>query len=231
MSKFVEVKSQKGVRLAGILELNHYCFFVAGIVGEILTRLTSHLMAPNVNPVARQILNSFHFGLFLQKVNILKDQEEDLQRGIRFFDNRDSVVGSLRTHALGAKEYLLSVPEAQAPFRVFCAFSFALGLLSLPYILGQPEGPAKITRDQTKSLMTEIKRMESDPQEMSAALQLWIDQLPTAESQSQSGSQKTSQAISQINNETGRRASRFDPESFYEGLIDSKDLSEFFRDI
>ena len=46
---------------------NQYCFFVAGIVGELLTNIHSHLI-PEFEYTDSILIQSFHFGLFLQKI-------------------------------------------------------------------------------------------------------------------------------------------------------------------
>ncbi|MFP4596686.1 MAG: phytoene/squalene synthase family protein [Persicimonas sp.] len=66
-------------------DLERYCYFVAGTVGQLLTGLFGEAMARDGvrdGDRARQMaLHAESFGLGLQMVNILKDQTDDLARG------------------------------------------------------------------------------------------------------------------------------------------------------
>ena len=71
------------LKLGSLKEVNQYCFFVAGVVGEALAKLVSHV-EPQFQTAKFRILDAHHFGLFLQKVNILKDQVNDRGEGREF---------------------------------------------------------------------------------------------------------------------------------------------------
>lgn len=115
-----------------LAELNQYCFFVAGIVGELLTGLV--LGRPLALQDEKILLEAHHFGIFLQKINILKDQSKDEKEGRYFVPDRKAVVASLRLHAEHAFSYIRSIPEEHRAYKLFCAYSFFLALFSLPYI-------------------------------------------------------------------------------------------------
>lgn len=122
---------KRRLTLRSLSEVNHYCFFVAGVVGEILTGLVRQVAQDRGFETSISLLNGFRFGLFLQKVNLLKDRERDLAEG------RDLVPdeGELRRSSLADAEagfrYLLSLPPALKGYRLFCAWSLFLGLKSL----------------------------------------------------------------------------------------------------
>ncbi len=54
------------LRLKTLREVNQYCFYVAGLVGELLARLLARV-EPTFAISEQTILRAHHFGLFLQK--------------------------------------------------------------------------------------------------------------------------------------------------------------------
>lgn len=145
------------IKIHTMLELNQYCFFVAGVVGEILTNLVSiYLKEPSYK--VQNLKRAFDFGLFLQKINILKDQKQDQQEGRFFVPDRGLVYQSLLQHAQNSMEYIRGIPYQLTGFRLFCAWSFFLGLASLPFIdeSFRLESQAKISRKETEELLAEV---------------------------------------------------------------------------
>ncbi|GMH89397.1 hypothetical protein TL16_g11445, partial [Triparma laevis f. inornata] len=82
MAEFVGKDLGEGTR--DVKEYDRYCHFVAGLVGEGLSRLfsTSGLEAPTLSS---QIHLSDQMGLFLQKTNIIRDYLEDYVDGRAFW--------------------------------------------------------------------------------------------------------------------------------------------------
>jgi farnesyl-diphosphate farnesyltransferase len=78
MAEFVDKDMGQGTK--DIVEYNRYCHFVAGLVGEGLSRLfaASGLERPQL---ATEIRLGDQMGLFLQKVNIIRDYLEDYVDG------------------------------------------------------------------------------------------------------------------------------------------------------
>lgn len=111
-----------------IFELDRYCFFVAGIVGELLERL--HRKG---DEEVQNLHKAIHFGLFLQKVNILKDQLQDQELGRFFVFDRTVVLSSVGHHAQEAMKYIHSLDVKEKGFRLFCSWSLFLGLYTLWY--------------------------------------------------------------------------------------------------
>lgn len=139
MRYFSKQNSRRGsLRLRSVQKVNQYCFFVAGVVGEILTKLVSVQAADlglRSSEMKRLSLeDGYHFGLFLQKVNLLKDQIVDEQEGRYLVPNRAHVLRSLKKDAHRALQYLLGIPSQLKEFKMFCAWSLFLGLASLPQI-------------------------------------------------------------------------------------------------
>lgn len=171
-----ERREQGGVRLKSLAEVNQYCFFVAGLVGELLTDLVAQRW-PSLPRNHRLYLDAHHFGLFLQKINLLKDQSKDEKEGRFLVPSRTELLASLSRDADGAIRYLQSLPIAEKGFRLFCAWSLFLGLASLPWIersklLGLF---LKIPRIMTERLLKTVEKVIDDNQ---ALLRLFREMLP-----------------------------------------------------
>jgi farnesyl-diphosphate farnesyltransferase len=139
-------------------DLERYCYFVAGTVGELLTELFA--AAHPVSAEVRRELEarSVSFGLGLQLVNILKDVAEDLERGDCFLPHSTArsrgvplerlldpatrarglavvraVSAEARRHLERARAYTLLWPAEGAGLSVrrFCAVPLALALATL----------------------------------------------------------------------------------------------------
>src|SRR5918912_265218 len=92
------------LRLLDLEDVTRYCCIVAGLVGEMLTRLWA--LGGRTPP---RMLHAYRFGLFLQKVNILKDQPEDEAVHRYFVPVRRAILASLRADSEGALSYLTSL--------------------------------------------------------------------------------------------------------------------------
>ncbi len=141
MLYFIKKNSaQGGLRLKTLCEVNQYCFFVAGIVGELLTGLLGDFRKgqaaglATIQTTVPLTANAYHFGLFLQKINLLKDQQQDEKDGRFLVPSRIELQESLLNNANGAFAYLESIPVNEKGYRLFCAWSLFLGLSSLPWI-------------------------------------------------------------------------------------------------
>jgi Squalene/phytoene synthase len=167
MNHFANRRVNGVLKLNGLREVNQYCFFVAGIVGETL----SHLMlavGANMKLTKSVLLNGHHFGLFLQKVNLLKDQIEDEKEGRFLVPSKEELIISLKENAEGAFQYIESIPLEQKGYRLFCAWSLFLGLKSLPILQARSAGTdlSKITREETMILFNGLELIISNKQEL-----------------------------------------------------------------
>lgn len=136
MQYYSQLREERGqLRLLDLNEVNQYCFFVAGIVGETLARLLRLLEPQHISEDTKHsfVLEAHHFGLFLQKINLLKDQLKDEDEGRFFVYSRSELKQSLAENAFGAWQFLTRLPLHQRGFRLFCAQSLFLGLASLPW--------------------------------------------------------------------------------------------------
>ncbi len=156
--KRVEAKGR--LELRGLSEVNQYCFFVAGIVGETLSKLLVAI-EPEVRLSRDLLVDAHHFGLFLQKVNLLKDQVKDEQEGRFLVPARDELFLSLHANAEGALRYIEAMPRSRVDYRVFCAWSLFLGLRTLPLL---KSGQAlKLERTETEQLFRDLENwVQSD---------------------------------------------------------------------
>jgi phytoene/squalene synthetase len=164
-----ENKKGNAFRLSSLGEVNQYCFFVAGLVGEALTNLVSSV-EPKFQASVANLLRAHHFGLFLQKVNILKDQSKDEGEGRLLVPSREQVERSASSDAREALEFLCSIPENQVEFRQFCGWSLFLGLETLIFSRASflKRIAMKISRPQTEKLLAHVDDMIRDNQRLKA---------------------------------------------------------------
>jgi farnesyl-diphosphate farnesyltransferase len=146
------------LRLGDVEELEEYCYFVAGTVGQLLTELFE-LDVPTLSDVARERVRdrAVSFGVGLQMVNIVKDVADDWTRGDCYLPvdlaEREGVAldqllepasreaglrvvraicARAREHLQRAREYALAwPPEEGRNVRFFCAVPLGLALASL----------------------------------------------------------------------------------------------------
>ncbi|KAF0718923.1 Aste57867_1384 [Aphanomyces stellatus] len=176
MAEFVEVDMGQGtVRTA---DYDKYCYYVAGLVGEGLSRLfsASELEAPSVGKLTA-LSNSM--GSFLQKVNIIRDYLEDFVEGRTFWpqevwkkhmgnlgDMRDPakesksleclnemVFDALR-HVPDCMEYLSGIHHPDVFF--FCAMPQVMAVATLAKLYNNPKvftGVVKIRKGTAAFLM------------------------------------------------------------------------------
>ena len=143
--------------LTTLADLERYCFFVAGTVGQLLTGLFCHAI-PDL-PAARAAKmrqHAEHFGLALQMVNILKDQTDDLARNWCFIPQTlwqsqgltpqqmlqpehhqaahravAPVFDRARQRLDEALEYTLAIPADQTGIRLFCLLPLWMAVRTL----------------------------------------------------------------------------------------------------
>lgn len=148
--------TEEGLHLKDLEEVDRYCYFVAGCIGELLTRLLQNNRNLNLSGL---LPNAVHFGLFLQKINILKDQVEDESFGRQLVPTRTGIRKSLKNHSDKALEYLLEVRTISKSYAMFCGISLFLGLASIPYIETsfKVRSLKKIPRERAISLLGQLQ--------------------------------------------------------------------------
>ena len=143
-------------------DLDEYCYYVAGTVGGFLTELIIH--ESNICTVEENKLlaNYRDAGLFLQKVNIIRDIKTDIEQrkknfwplkqlGIAENDllnplNREKALQCLndmihdaKTHVAGLVIYMNNLPDCFPGYRKFFAVNNTLGLATLKKMENNPD--------------------------------------------------------------------------------------------
>jgi farnesyl-diphosphate farnesyltransferase len=150
---------QRVVGLQGLetqRDMDRYCYCVAGVVGEMLTRMLIDFEPELASQRATLMHLAISFGQGLQMTNILKDQWEDRSHGVcwlpqdvftrhgvqladlhpgkqgaRYANAMIELIGVAHAHLCRAVEYTLIVPARHAGFRRFCLWSIGLAVLTL----------------------------------------------------------------------------------------------------
>src|SRR5262245_27497574 len=142
--------------LQSLRDLDQYCYYVAGVVGQMLTRLFC-LHSPEVAKHHDALMAlAVSFGQGLQMTNILKDVWEDYQHGACWlprkifaeegFDLSDlttarnrqgfergvqRLIGIAHRHLRNALAYTLLIPKQETGIRNFCLWAVGLAVLTL----------------------------------------------------------------------------------------------------
>ncbi len=164
------------MRPKNLTELNQYCFYVAGVVGELLDAL--YQLTKQNQTRTTKLVEAVHFGLFLQKINILKDQLQDANEGRFWVYNRDEVEASLPENAQLAWRYLDSIPLTDRGYRLFCAWSLFLGLASFSKFQAafRKNKSAKLSRIETMLLINKIDSLLDNPPDLLEEFQKYFSQ-------------------------------------------------------
>jgi farnesyl-diphosphate farnesyltransferase len=161
MPRFQFSASVKG--LAHSSELDDYCYYVAGVVGEMLTELFCDYSAEIAAHRSALSAMAASFAQGLQMTNILKDVWEDRSRGAcwlpqdvftrhgvdlaevksepfdpQFAAGYRELLGVAHAHLRNALEYTLLIPSKETGIRRFCLWAIGLAVLTLRKIQQNP---------------------------------------------------------------------------------------------
>lgn len=161
MPRFQSTASIKG--LQRLTDLDEYCYYVAGVVGDMLTELFCAYSADMAKNRMSMQARAVSFAQGLQMTNILKDVWEDRSRGAcwlpqevfsrhgvdlarvapdpydpRFAAGMRELVGVAHGHLRNALEYTLLIPGHEAGIRRFCLWAIGLAVLTLQKINRNP---------------------------------------------------------------------------------------------
>ena len=150
--------------LAHSRDLDSYCYYVAGVVGEMLTELFCWYSPAVATERAALHELSASFAQGLQMTNILKDFWEDRSRGacwvpqdvfarhgvelaqlspersdVRFHAGVLELVGVAHGHLHNALAYALLIPAEESGIRRFCLWAIGLAVLTLRKIAANPQ--------------------------------------------------------------------------------------------
>ena len=178
MAMYQEQESIDG--LPDLKAMDEYCYYVAGVVGEMLTELFcdySEQIASQRQALSRLAVS---FGQGLQMTNILKDIWDDQARGACWlpreifadngFDLKDlapgindpayteslaELIGVARAHLNNALTYTLYIPTREKGIRRFCLWAIGMAILTLRKIDAARDfssgAQVKITRRSVKA--------------------------------------------------------------------------------
>lgn len=166
--------------LANLNEMNDYCYYVAGVVGEMLTTLFCLYSLEIATHRDRMLNLAVSFGQGLQMTNILKDLWDDHSRGVcwlpydifreagfdlctlrpghtdaAFRKGFSHLIGVAHEHLKNALTYTLIIPAHETGIREFCLWALGMALLTLQKIHAHLDfiesSQVKITRRAVKS--------------------------------------------------------------------------------
>jgi len=192
MADFVDrYADQGGLRIRTIDELEEYCWYAAGTVGDLIT----NLLARDVEDRRAEVLraNARGFALLLQLVNIAKDVSEDFREENNVYlpaawlrehgvdhdevadpDNANAVgrvVHRVTRHAQNymddAQRYLEHAPEERGNRLAAWAIPFLLAVATSRELLDRPEdvvreGEVKISREEVMALVQRFTQGDVD---------------------------------------------------------------------
>jgi farnesyl-diphosphate farnesyltransferase len=161
MPRFQFNASPRG--LPRLSDLDDYCYYVAGVVGEMLTDMFCDYSADIARRRSALGALAASFAQGLQMTNILKDVWEDRSRGAcwlpqevftrqgvdlakvspasqdeRFSAGILELVGVAHAHLRNALDYTLLIPAKERGIRRFCLWAVGLAVLTLRRIAHNP---------------------------------------------------------------------------------------------
>ncbi len=161
-------------------DMDSYCYYVAGCVGEMLARLFCHY-SPKIARHKDELLKlSVSFGQGLQMTNILKDIWDDAKRGVcwlpqdiftetgfdlatltpetndaKFREGLEHLISIAEGHLANALRYTQLLPSHETGIRNFCLWALGMALLTLKKIRQNLDfndsSQVKITRRSVKA--------------------------------------------------------------------------------
>ena len=154
MTDYQESETLEGLK--DLAAMNQYCYYVAGVVGEMLTELFCDYSS-EINRNKPELMTlAVSFGQGLQMTNILKDIWDDRKRGacwlpqdifekngfnlselqpgqvdIRFQNGLGDLLGIARGHLQDALTYTCMLPPEEKGIRKFCLWALGMAVLTL----------------------------------------------------------------------------------------------------
>jgi farnesyl-diphosphate farnesyltransferase len=136
-------------------DLDRYTFSVAGSVGLLLSDLWAWH-----DGTQSDRLEAVGFGRGLQAVNILRNQGDDLERGVSFLPRawtKDDLNQYARRNLLLADRYTAALPAG--PAKDFCTLPLALAQATLDTMT---QGFPKLTRQQVGAIVSQVTLFKKD---------------------------------------------------------------------
>lgn len=169
----------KSILIQDMRDLDEYCYYVAGTVGNLLSKLFV-LHSPLITKNRSLELNSLSvsFGLGLQLTNILKDIEDDRERNVSFIPHSllekenltavnfldplkraqaQRIMGLLiqkaKAHLQDALKYTCLLPRMEPRLRLFCLWPLFMAVETLALLADRTQAEKKISRDRVKNIV------------------------------------------------------------------------------
>jgi len=166
--------------LPAMTDMDNYCYYVAGCVGEMLAKLFCHY-SPAIAEHSDTLLKlSVSFGQGLQMTNILKDIWDDAKRGVcwlpqdifletgfdlktmhcqenneHFQRGLEHLISIAQGHLKNALTFTQLIPNNETGIRNFCLWALGMALLTLKKIKHNLDfndsSRVKITRNSVKA--------------------------------------------------------------------------------
>lgn len=139
----------KGFNINTKEDLDDYTYYVAGLVGVMLSDIWE---AYDGTKTDREL--AIGYGRGLQAVNMLRNQDEDADRGVRFIPDgwtRDDMFNYAETNLAKADEYIKSINSKN--ILVFCKIPLALAKSTLSAL---QSGREKMNRTEVESTVAAI---------------------------------------------------------------------------
>lgn len=208
MSDYQETESLEGLK--DLPAMNQYCYYVAGVVGEMLTELfCDYSQEINIHKPTLMKL-SVSFGQGLQMTNILKDIWDDRKRGAcwlpqdiflkhgfnlnnlqpgmsdpEFQAGLAELLGIAKGHLQNALLYTSLIPPHEKGIRRFCLWAIGMAILTLNKINRHrdfSEGTqVKISRRDVKATIVTTNLFASHNRVLNLLFKLTSRNLPDAE--------------------------------------------------
>lgn len=134
--------SLEGQNIKNLDDVDRYCYFVAGVVGELLAALFSE-HNKSIDKKGLMIL-AVSFGEGLQLTNILKDRITDNKRNVSFLPTADKDTNSSQIikdyiaicqgHLDDALDFIVKLPENESGIRLFCLLNIAMATATIKLI-------------------------------------------------------------------------------------------------
>lgn len=179
--RLMERSAERGLAYPGVrdaAELREYCYYVAGVVGEMLCTMMAHyLRMPGLGRLGDVAVE---LGIGLQMVNILKDALKDSTQGRRYLPLTEggdvaqtevykAVLHEARQSLQRGVEFVLALPAAAHELRSFCGLPIAWGAMTLARA-DQDTRAAKIGRGAIQSSIERFGELVADDQ----SLRQWL---------------------------------------------------------
>ncbi len=169
MERFTQAGGGRGnVRLKSRVELHEYCYAVAGLVGEMLTRLFLHHQ-PSLHAVESELMNLAPlFGEGLQLVNILKDSGDDNNDGRQFVHGcvpRELLFELARMDLDHAQDYTEVLESNGAHPGVVRFTRLPVQLASATLAAVEQHGPgSRVSREEVGSIVADVMSDSDKPE-------------------------------------------------------------------